>query len=177
MAKTYRVIPTLTAQEQKRFWKYVDKSPGHGPNGDCWIWIAGKYGRVGYGGFRIRDFVAQAHRIAYFLFYSRLDNALLVCHACDNRLCCNPAHLWQGAYGDNTQDMIDKGRHWMRQRPEDIRRGDEHPYTKIPDAEVSKIRKEYARGLVTYAEIAARYGVTKACIYRIVHRLTRCHLP
>lgn len=176
MAKTYRVIPALTAQEQERFWNKVDKTPGQGPNKDCWIWIAGKR-KHGYGVYRVREVIMFAHRVACFLACEQFDNTLAVCHSCDNRLCCNPVHLWQGTHKDNSQDMASKGRHWMKQHPEQIRRGDTHGYTKIPDAEISKIRAECASARGIRREIAARYGVSKGCIDAIVQRRTRKHIP
>lgn len=175
MAKTYRDIPALTAQEQERFWSKVDKSPGHGPDRDCWIWTASTYD--GYGQYRIRENIFRAHRIAFFLTNRQISPILAVCHSCDNEICCNPKHLWQGTYKDNLQDMAQKGRHWMKQHPELIRRGDKHGMTRIPDSEIPKIRQEYAQGVSTRKELAARYGVKLNTIDKIIERRNRKHIP
>jgi len=34
-----------------------------------------------------------------------------VCHTCDVRLCCNPAHLFIGTRSDNVADCVAKGRY------------------------------------------------------------------
>jgi len=56
----------------------------------------------------------RAHRVAYKQFVGPIPGGMLVCHSCDNRLCCNPAHLFLGSPRDNTRDMIAKDRqHWV----------------------------------------------------------------
>lgn len=85
----------------------IDKSGGLD---SCWVWTGPKYPR-GYGccgrGY--------AHRVAYERAVGTIPEGQFVCHRCDNRLCCNPAHLFLGTARDNTQDMIAKGRHWRQQ--------------------------------------------------------------
>jgi hypothetical protein len=91
---------------EERFWSKIDKK---GEN-DCWLWTAGRDG-VGYGQFKPRSYVrVGAHRFAYELTHGEIPSGLFVCHTCDNRLCCNPKHLFLGAAKDNQQDMARKGR-------------------------------------------------------------------
>lgn len=51
MAKPNPNLPQLTKQDIERFWSKVDKTPGQGPQGECWEY---KGARVrGYGVFKI----------------------------------------------------------------------------------------------------------------------------
>lgn len=69
----------------------------------------------GYGSYHITledgSEVKGAHRVAYYLANYKIDPNLNVNHSCDNKLCCNPDHLWQGTQKENMQDMVEKGRH------------------------------------------------------------------
>ena len=95
-----------------RFHPRVDKTPGYGPNGDCWEWTGGKH-KFGYGMVWVNEFQKSvcAHKIAYLLAYGSLDPLLWVLHSCDNPACCNPSHLRQGTYQENIDDRTQRGRH------------------------------------------------------------------
>lgn len=80
----------------------------------CWNWNAGK-DKDGYGKFTLTDLDGQhidvrAHRFSYWLRNRSWNDALLVCHTCDNTSCCNPKHLFLGTQLDNVQDAISKDR-------------------------------------------------------------------
>lgn len=110
MSKSRKVIDTTV----ERFWPRVDKEPGQGPNGDCWEW-QGSTNKYGYGQYWINALkrCVGAHRVSYSICNEvPLEEFALpmVCHSCDNRKCCNPAHLFLGTAKDNAQDMIAKGR-------------------------------------------------------------------
>jgi hypothetical protein len=55
-----------------------------------------------------------AHRVAWTLTYGPIPKNLCVLHHCDNKPCCNPAHLFLGTKVDNARDMIVKGRQWQQ---------------------------------------------------------------
>jgi hypothetical protein len=74
---------------------------------DCWE-IKTEPDSGGYGRFRIKKINFIAHRIAYYLATG--ESPQVVMHSCDNRRCCNPAHLRAGTHSENVRDMIAKGR-------------------------------------------------------------------
>lgn len=95
-----------------RFWKKVDKD---GPTvthveglEPCWIWLD-KPTSDGYGAFGVAPRVYKAHRVAWFLRHGSWPPRCAL-HKCDNRLCVNPDHLFDGTRTDNNRDMFSKGR-------------------------------------------------------------------
>ena len=129
-------LPQLTPQEIERFWKKVDKTPGQGPQGDCWQWT-GYCNEDGYGKFGLRGQAVSASRVAYLIKTGEDPGQWCVLHHCDNPPCLKPTHLWKGTQRENAHDKIKKGRdgslsgdnHWMRKHPEklvNLMRGDKH---------------------------------------------------
>jgi hypothetical protein len=125
----------LTQRDEQRFWAKVDKSPGHGPEGDCWLWTAAARSD-GYGVFCLNGRTWAAHRLALRLSGRKINPKLVVMHMCDVRRCCNPAHLRLGTQSENAFDASAKGRLQGRARK-----------VALSDAEIVEIRAEYEHGL------------------------------
>lgn len=81
------------------------------PVGDCWIW-QGFIAKNGYGEKQYRGKTVRVHRLMYELTNGPIPKGLHVCHSCDTRACCNPAHLWLGDDKANALDVVHKGRHY-----------------------------------------------------------------
>lgn len=98
---------------EERFWEKVDKSPGQGPQGECWEWIASRR-EYGYGQFVVKvngkSSSKVASRFAYELTFGPLPEDMRACHECDNPPCCRPDHIFAGTPADNMHDAQAKGR-------------------------------------------------------------------
>ena len=97
-AKPY---PTLTSDEQRRFWAYVENSAAK-PD-ECWVWTGARF-EEGYGAFKVQGRVLRTHRIAYTLKNGFVSTDKVIRHLCANPPCCNPAHLAEGTQVDNAAD-------------------------------------------------------------------------
>lgn len=80
----------------------------HRGENECWPWIGAKthdgYGQIAKDGAPI-----GAHRAAYEQANGPIAAGLLVRHKCNNKQCCNPAHLEVGTHADNAQDSVEAG--------------------------------------------------------------------
>ena len=138
------------------FWGRVSCS---GPDA-CWFWN-GSVDSRGYGSIRRNGKHVRAHRLAYELAFGPIPkgdghHGAAVMHKCDNRLCCNPAHLSLGSHKDNMADMAAKGR---ANKP----RGESNGRAVLTQSDVEAIRLD-PRGT---RSIANDYPVSRAAIQRI----------
>ena len=137
-----------------RFWSKVKVGS---PN-ECWPWQASVIGSHGY---KYGQFSSgrghgnvYAHRYAWELTSgAAVPNGLVVLHACDNTLCCNPNHLSVGTQGDNLRDASAKG-HFKVPRP---------TAHKIPTDQLKEVDRLLAAG-EPQAHIARRFGVSKGWV-------------
>lgn len=91
----------------EHFWQGVDRSGGPAA---CWPWRRA-VGTGGYGCAWLEGKGDRAHRIALRLTRPRQEGeGPFVLHSCDNRLCCNPAHLRWGTHTENAHDREERHR-------------------------------------------------------------------
>jgi hypothetical protein len=106
-------IPVSDERFAEIFWSRVER----GADGDCWTWRGTRHW-TGYGVIQRLGRQYRTHRMAWMLANHRdVPEGMLVCHTCDNRPCCNPAHLWIGTCADNLRDCAAKGRNILQVDP------------------------------------------------------------
>lgn len=147
------------------FWKRVERRQEN----ECWNWIGWiqrqpKGSGGGYGKFAVgHKKTVLPHRFAYEITRGPIPGGMLVCHACDNRACCNPRHLFLGTHKDNTQDSMRKGR-WLM--------GERSPTAKLTDAQIVEIRQRYIprHGV---GKLASEFQIDPKYVWAIGHYKTR----
>jgi hypothetical protein len=169
-----KAYPKLKEKDVKRFWDKVDKNgpipdqsnPHYAGLGNCWMWTAGK-DTHGYGNFQMIDKILLSHRVAWILTKGSIPegsgpHGTCIMHRCDQRACCNPAHLQSGSNRDNVLDKIAKGRDRSPY-------GDSHGMSKLTSEKAACIRNIYAEGGITQETLGAIFGVDRSVIGRIVN--------
>ena len=159
----------IEPDQAENFWSKVDKSPGFGPNGDCWRWAAGMKTNGEYGGFYLRQMnnTAGTHVVAYCLAhnheYGELEPELVVRHLCSTPSCVNPKHLRLGTWQHNSDDRVRDGNSCG---------GEENPKARLTADEVAEIRRLWLTTETKLAELAARFDVTIGCINGVTQNKT-----
>lgn len=106
---------TIPVIQGESFWRRVEIRGEH----DCWPWLGGRGSTgKGYGRVCIARKSRPATQVAWELANEKpFPAGLVACHACDNSICVNPAHIWPGTQSDNIRDCVAKGRHASRPQP------------------------------------------------------------
>lgn len=142
---------------QDRFWAKVERRSDH----HCWPWKAGR-SKNGYGAFKDASNLCRgAHQVAWEIENGEALAGRLACHICDNKLCCNPAHIYAGNRRENMLDMLDRGKH---KTPDQS--GENNGNAKLTALEVLTIRERIAAG-ETNVSIAKDFPVTHQMISKI----------
>jgi len=129
----------------------------------CLEW-SGTLSTHGYGLVSIASKRFPAHRVAFRLAKHSPDPIKDVCHACDNKKCVNPSHLFEGTRSENMLDASRKNLIGAKTKPHKILRGERHGGSKLTGTEVRAILNEV--GQSSYA-LGRKYGVHASTISRI----------
>jgi hypothetical protein len=143
------------------FWKRVDVSGGrdgcHPWTGRIKIHKTCRYGFYDHDG--TYDY---AHRYAWFLTYSKWPEPQAN-HTCDNGLCCNVRHMYEGT---QQQNIIDRDARSRRRAPH----GEASALARLTQDQVDEIRALYIKGSRTTGTVALgkRFGVDTSTIWNVV---------
>jgi hypothetical protein len=117
----------------------------------CWIWT-GAVNNAGYGICASESKkTSSAHRVSYEAFVGKIPEGMIIAHACDNRLCVNPAHLWLATHKENSQDMVKKSR---------SAKGEKCGKSKLNDEQIEFIRKSN----LSHRQLGSMFDVSHATI-------------
>ena len=153
------VHPTITPKIEERFWSRVDKTPGQGPNGDCWCWTGGIQNDGKYPhSINIQGKMYRPSHVAMTLDgRPRPSMDMEGLHSCDNPPCVRPSHLRWGTGEENRQEYLERRKPSKRALSAEI---------------VREIRASDER----HVDIARRLRITSACVHNIRKRVSHKHI-
>jgi HNH endonuclease len=160
-------------------------NPDRVTNGIACLEWTGCRDRWGYGTVGIRYQTWKVHRAIVVAAGLTIPQGKRVLHRCDNPPCFRLAHLFIGTQADNVADMIAKGRHvggylgdkhWTRQQPQLVRRGEAHGRSKLTEAAVLDMRRRFRAGEPA-ATLGDEYGVAPPVAWRAITGQTWAYLP
>jgi hypothetical protein len=128
----------------------------------CWICVRAYPTRSGYTRLQVvRNRVMYrdpTHRVSFEHFKGPIAPRMFICHTCDYRPCCNPAHLFQGTPSDNIKDMVKKHRGLV---------GELNMNARVTEAMVLSMYQDEDCGM-RRVEIARKYGVNPETVSHIL---------
>ena len=152
----------IKIKPEVRFWKFIEKTDY------CWNWKGGRSGN-GYGYFSEEwNHQVRAHRFSYELHKGKIPEGMVLCHACDNKICVNPEHLWVGTSGDNTRDAVKKGL---------MGGGEANPNSHLTWRDVKRIRELYATNEYSQKSLGSMFGVCQVQVGEIVRHKSWITIP
>lgn len=120
------------------------------------------YGSIQIAGYRLH----HRYRFAQYFDIDLINSSDCVLHACDNRACILPQHLFLGSIEDNTEDMMLKNRQ---------AKGSKHSHAKLTEADVLNIKKLFKAG-ATQKELCKQFNMSSGSISLIVRGITWRHV-
>jgi hypothetical protein len=159
---------------------FEDNVLKRGPD-ECWLW-RGCVTPRGYGQFQFqRDSHSKrcmhlVHRVAWMLNHEVPEKGVVIDHHCDNKLCCNPKHLFarKRVYAKRVTPPVPKD-HWSHRDPDRVARGEKSGGAKLVWAQVLEVRRLYEQGGITTAAIGTQFGISKCQVGRIIRKTSWRH--
>jgi hypothetical protein len=148
----------INQKDIDRFWSKVVKEE----NG-CWEFY-GTQIKGGYCLFRLGKKMVLAHRFSYAIHHIDMIDELDVLHICDNSVCINPSHLYQG---DDIMNVMDRS---IRNRTATNERNGN---CKLLDSDVAKIRELFNYAGLSKRELSNSFMVDYKTISNIVNNKSR----
>jgi len=127
-------------------------------NNQCWIWKAATNSK-GYGVIGLQGKLKLAHRVSFEIANGEIPEGMLILHQCDNRLCCNPSHLFLGTHLDNMADMVAKGRQAS---------GEKNARSKLTIEAVKEMRSLYLNGNYSFKKLGEEFGISSTSTRGII---------
>lgn len=151
----------------ERLWPMVQK----GSKTKCWPFSGPDRAPKGYGIITLSSKPRVrwlTHRLAWVVTFGPIESGLIICHDCDNPICCNPSHLFIGTHKDNAQDREKKGR---GNQP----KGERHRCARLKERDVLAIRTLASQGF-NYPTLAKMFSIEKSHVGGIVRRKKWKHI-
>lgn len=137
----------------------------------CWEWT-GCVQSNGYSRIRFDGKTHYGHRVSFMAFVGAILPGMDICHACDNRKCVNPEHLFMGTRKDNMVDCVKKGR---STRGRAFIYGDGTSNAKLSAVDVKNIRF-LSKGGVSLRVLSKNFGVHIDTVRAVIKRKTWRHI-
>ena len=143
---------------QKKYANLFDVLQNTQRNGTCKEW-QGALNKDGYACCNAYGlFKSQLlHREVFYLAKGFRPDVVM--HACDNRRCINPNHLFEGSPEANLLDAWLKERHAV---------GSKNGRAKLTEKIVARMRKERHKNKQTYKDLSNKFGVSLSTVGRVL---------
>lgn len=163
----------------EEFFEIVDELPCN--ERGCKIWSGRKRGN--YPGFRTKDGQVYGHRLVLERRLGRsIKPSLLSLHDCDDKMCLQEEHLYEGTHKENSLDAISRGRiatgdrSGARTQPHRRPRGERHGMSKLTKYDVLRMSAMYASGS-SRQEIAEAFNLSYTHVCATLRGDKWAHIP
>lgn len=167
--KTYREkgIVKNPKNTMESIWEKVAK----GADDECWLWtgpVSGGYGRIQIGFKKYR-----VHRIIFDDLNPNVIDKIgpidtrkggLVLHKCDNKLCCNPSHLYVGTHEQNMKDRLSHGDGYKN-----LPKGEDHHNSIFSNEDRARLIEIHMKQGIKAKQLALQFNVNYNTVKSILY--------